>query len=33
MQSMSGLSLALHWQCCVWLVQVHGSSQCRIVFS
>jgi hypothetical protein len=33
MQSMSGLSLALHWHLCVWLLQVHGRSQCGTVFS
>jgi hypothetical protein len=30
---MSGLSLALHWHLCVWLLQLHGSSQFGIVFS
>jgi hypothetical protein len=33
MQSMSGLNLALHWHLSVWLLQVHGSSQCGTVFS
>jgi hypothetical protein len=33
MQSMSGLSLALHWHLCVWLLQIHGNSQCGTVFS
>jgi hypothetical protein len=33
MQSMSGLNLALHWHLCVWLLQVHGSSQYGTVFS
>jgi hypothetical protein len=26
MHRMSGLSLALHWHLCVWLLQLHGSS-------
>jgi hypothetical protein len=33
MQSISGLSLALHVHLCVCLVQLHGSSQFGIVFS
>jgi hypothetical protein len=33
MHSMSGLSLALHWHLCVWLLQLHGSSQFGTVFS
>jgi hypothetical protein len=33
MQSMSGLNLALHWHLCVWLLQVHGNSQCGTIFS
>jgi hypothetical protein len=33
MHRMSGLSLALHWHLCVWLLQLHGSSQLGIVFS
>jgi hypothetical protein len=33
MQSMSSLNLALHWHLCVWLLQVHGFSQCGTVFS
>jgi hypothetical protein len=31
MHIMSGLSLALHWHLCIWLIQVHGS-QCGTVF-
>jgi hypothetical protein len=33
MQSISGLSLALHWHLCVWLLHIHSSSQCGTVFS
>ena len=33
MHKMSGLSLALHWHLCVWLLQLHGSSQFGTVFS
>jgi hypothetical protein len=33
MHSMSGLSLALHWHLCVWLLQLNGSSHFGIVFS
>jgi hypothetical protein len=33
MQSIFGLSLALHIHLCVWLLQLHGSSQFGIVFS
>jgi hypothetical protein len=33
MHSISGLSLALHWHLCVWLLQLHGSSQLGTVFS
>jgi hypothetical protein len=33
MHSMSSLSLALHWHLCVWLLQLHGSSQFGTVFS
>jgi hypothetical protein len=33
MQSISGLSLALHWHLCVWLLQLHGSNQFGTVFS
>ena len=32
MQIMSGLNLALHWHLCVWLLQVHRSNHCGIVF-
>jgi hypothetical protein len=33
MHSISGLSLALHLHLCVWLLQLHGSSQFGTVFS
>jgi hypothetical protein len=33
MHNISGLSLALHLHCCVWVLQLHGSSQFGIVFS
>jgi hypothetical protein len=33
MHSISGLSLALHWHLCVWLLQLYGSSQFGTVFS
>jgi hypothetical protein len=33
MHSISGLSLALHIHLCVWLLQLHGSSQFGTVFS
>jgi hypothetical protein len=33
MHNISGLSLALYWHLCVWLLQLHGSSQFGIVFS
>jgi hypothetical protein len=33
MHSMFGLSLALHWHFCVWLLQLHGSSHFGTVFS
>ena len=33
MHKMSGLSLALHWHRCVWLIQLHGSSQFGTMFS
>jgi hypothetical protein len=32
MHSISGLSLALHWHLCIWLLQLHGSSQFGTVF-
>jgi hypothetical protein len=32
MHRMSGLSLVLHWHLCVWLLQLHGSSQFGTVF-
>ena len=32
MHRMSGLSLAWHWHLCVWLLQLHGSSQFETVF-
>jgi hypothetical protein len=32
MHSISGLSLALHWHLCVWLLQLHGSNQSGTVF-
>jgi hypothetical protein len=32
MHRMSGLSLALHWHLCVWLLQLHGSSQFGTIF-
>jgi hypothetical protein len=33
MHSMFGLSLALYWHLCVWLLQLHGSSHFGTVFS
>ena len=30
---MFGLSLALHWHLCVWVLQLHGNSQFGTVFS
>jgi hypothetical protein len=32
MHRTSGLSLALHWHLCVWLLQLHGSSQFGTIF-
>ena len=33
MHSISGLSLVLHIHLCVWLLQLHGSSQFGTIFS
>ena len=33
MHRMFGLSLALHWHLCIWLLQLHGSSQFGTIFS
>ena len=30
---MSSLSLALHWQCCVRVLQLHGNNEFGAIFS